>query len=138
MTATIMVASAAGLVGMALQGASRVTKNAKQPVIRISKGRFAPEKYVEVKRLIDESAAPLAPAIQELGGLLYYHAAVDANTNTVVNVSIWETQQAAKQMDTLAPMLAQRPILEAAGVQFDKIANYEAAWKIEGPWAFQK
>lgn len=57
------------------------------------------------------------------------HAAVDADTNTVVNVSIWESEAAAKQMDTLALMLAQRPILEAAGVQFDKIANYEAAWK---------
>jgi hypothetical protein len=41
-------------------------------------------------------------------------------------------------MDTLAPMLAQRPILEAAGVQFDKIANYEPAWKLEGVWSFGK
>jgi hypothetical protein len=32
----------------------------------------------------------------------------------------------------------ERPTLEAVGVQFDKIANYEAEWKIEGPWAFQK
>jgi quinol monooxygenase YgiN len=134
----IAVASAAGLVGMALQAASRVTKNAKQPIVRVSKGRFAPEKYAEIKRLIDESAAPLVPAIERLAGLLYYHAAVDASTNTVVNISTWESEQAAKQMDTLAPMLAQRPILEAAGVQFDKIANYEAAWKIEGPWAFPK
>jgi hypothetical protein len=35
-------------------------------------------------------------------------------------------------MDTLAPMLAQRPILETAGVHFDQIANYEPLWKIEG------
>jgi hypothetical protein len=34
-------------------------------------------------------------------------------------------------MDTLAEMLAQRPILEAAGVGFDKIATYEAAWSID-------
>jgi hypothetical protein len=31
-------------------------------------------------------------------------------------------------MNTLAPMLAQRPVLEAAGVVFDKIANYEPVW----------
>lgn len=37
---------------------------------------------------------------------------------------------AAKQMDTLAPMLAQRPILEAAGVRFDRIANYESLWTV--------
>jgi hypothetical protein len=70
-----------------------------------------------------------------LEGLLYYHAGVDASTSTVVNVSIWETEQAARQMELLAPMLAQRPILEAAGVQFGKIANYEPAWKIEGRWS---
>jgi hypothetical protein len=34
-------------------------------------------------------------------------------------------------MDTLAPMLAQRPILEQAGVQFDRIANYEPLWTIQ-------
>jgi len=67
--------------------------------------------------------------------LLYYHAGVDSATNTVVNVSIWETEQAAKEMDTLAPMLAQRQILESAGVQFDKIANYEPLWKITGVWS---
>jgi hypothetical protein len=39
-------------------------------------------------------------------------------------------------MDTLAPMLAQRPILEAAGVQFDKIANFEPTWTLEGRWSF--
>jgi hypothetical protein len=114
----------------------RLKKNATQPVVRISKGHFAPEKYDEVKRLIAESAIPLGPAIQALEGLLYYHVGLDASTNTVVNVSIWETEQAARQMDTLAPMLAQRPVLEAAGVQFDKIANYEPTWKLEGSWSF--
>jgi hypothetical protein len=105
-------------------------------VVRISKGHFAPEKYDEVMRLIAESAIPLGLAIQALEGLLYYHAGLDATTNTVVNVSIWETEQAARQMDTLAPMLAQRPILEAAGVQFDKIANFEPTWTLEGRWSF--
>ncbi len=99
-------------------------------IVRISKGRFAPERFEEVDRLIRESAVPLVPAIQALRGLVYYHAAVDAETNTVVNVSVWQDLEAAKQMDTLAPMLAQRPILEAAGVQFDRIANYSGSWVI--------
>ena len=107
------------------------------PIVRVSRGRFAPEKFDEVKRLISESATPLIPAIRGLRGLLYYHAAVDAKTNTVVNVSIWEAEADAEQMDTLAAMLAQRPILEAAGVEFDKIANYEPAWKIDSGWAFE-
>jgi hypothetical protein len=53
-------------------------------------------------------------------------------TSTVVNVSVWTDLDAAKQMDTLGAMLAQRPILEHAGVVFDPIANYEPLWTI-GP-----
>ncbi len=101
------------------------------PIVRISKGRFAAENYRRVKNLIEQSAAPLVPALKALSGLRYYHAAVDPETSAVVNVSIWDSMEAAKQMDTLAPMLAQRPILEAAGVTFDKIANHEPLWKIE-------
>ncbi|HEV2653454.1 MAG TPA: hypothetical protein VGT82_00775, partial [Ktedonobacteraceae bacterium] len=71
------------------------------------------------------------PAIKQLRGLLYYHVAVDPITNTVVNVSIWTDLDAARQMDTLAPMLALRPGAERAGVQFDPIANYEPLWTIQ-------
>ncbi|HEU5227590.1 MAG TPA: hypothetical protein VFU49_07225 [Ktedonobacteraceae bacterium] len=100
------------------------------PVVRISKGRFASAQYDEVARLIQASADPLIPALKQLRGLLYYHAGVDPVTHTIINVSIWTDLDAAKQMDTLAPMLAQRPILEQAGVQFDAIANYEPLWTI--------
>lgn len=104
---------------------------ASYPVVRISKGRFASEQYEEVRRLIDESAKPLIPALKRLRGLIHYSAGVDPITNTVVNVSIWTDLAAAKQMDTLQEMLAQRPILEDAGVQFDAIANYEPLWAIQ-------
>lgn len=39
----------------------------------------------------------------------------------VVNASTCDSMEAAKQLDSLAPMLAQRPILESAGVTFDKV-----------------
>ena len=112
---------------------ARLTQGEARPVVRISKGHFAPGKYDEVERLIRDSANLLAPAIQSLQGLLYYHAGADRSTNTIVNVSIWESEQAARQIETLAPMLAQRPILEAAGVRFDEIANYTPMWKLEAP-----
>lgn len=105
-----------------------------QPIVRISRGRFAPEKFERVKELIDDSAKPLVPAIRGLRGLLYYHAAVDRETNTVLNISIWQDLADARQLDTLQAMLAQRPILEAAGVTFDRIVNYDPLWKIEGAW----
>lgn len=106
------------------------------PIVRISKGYFSAEKYPQVRKLIDDSAKVLVPALENLRGLLYYHAAVDEATSTVTNVSVWEGLDAARQMDTLQAMLAQRPILEAAGVTFDRIANYEPLWKIEKAWRF--
>jgi hypothetical protein len=33
-------------------------------------------------------------------------------------------------MDSLQPMLAQRPVLEAAGVTFETITNHETLWTI--------
>lgn len=119
-----------------MQEESRSGKSAKELVVRIARGHFPPEKYAEAERLLAESETPLAPALQALEGLLYYHAGLDATTNTLVNVSIWETEQAARQMDTLAPMLEQRAILEAAGMRFDKNANYKPLWALAGrsPW----
>ncbi|MDQ2715385.1 MAG: hypothetical protein M3Z08_10805 [Chloroflexota bacterium] len=104
---------------------------ATSPVVRISKGRFAPTQYAEIHRLTEESAKPLIPAIKRLRGLLYYSAGVDPVTNTFINISIWTDLAAAKQMDTLPEMLAERPIMEQAGVQFDAIANYESLWVIQ-------
>jgi hypothetical protein len=71
------------------------------------------------------------PALAQLDGLLSYDPGVDPITNTVVNVSVWHDLAAAKQMDRLAAMLAQRPILEKAGVVFDAIASYEPLWRME-------
>ncbi len=115
-----------------MQDESRSRKSAKQLVVRIARGHFSPEKYDEARRILAESAIPLGPAIKALEGLLYYHAGLDASTNTVVNVSLWETEQAARQMDTLAPMLAQRAIMEAAGVRFDMNTNYMPLWALVG------
>lgn len=113
-----------------------MTSNTRQPVVRISTGHFTSQQFDEVERLIRNSLASLGPPIRALDGLLYYHVGVDRATSTVVNVSIWETETAARQMDALAPMLAQRPIMAAAGVRFDPIVNYVPLWKIEAGWSF--
>lgn len=106
------------------------------PIVRVSKGHFSAENYSKVRKLIDDSAKVLVPALENLRGLLYYHAAVDEATSTVMNVSVWEDLDAARQLDTVQAMLSQRPPLEAAGVTFERIANYEPLWKIEKAWRF--
>ena len=101
------------------------------PIVRISRGHFLPERYDEVRQFAEAAAESLIPAIKPLRGLIYYHAGVDPVINTIVNVSIWTDLDAARQMDTLAPMLALRPLAEQVGVQFGPIANYEPLWTIQ-------
>jgi hypothetical protein len=55
---------------------------------------------------------------------------IDRAHGCLTNVSVWESLEHAHQMDALAAMLAQRPILEAAGIRFEPITNHEALWTI--------
>lgn len=48
----------------------------------------------------------------------------------MVNVSVWTGLAEAKQMDSLAPMSAQRAVFEELGVRFDPIRNYPTLWTI--------
>ena len=101
------------------------------PVVRISKGRFDTTNRAVAERLLAESEKALREAITPLPGLLHYYVGIDRVRGYLTNVSIWDSLEAAHQMDTLAPMLAQRPILEAAGVAFEVITNHETLWTIQ-------
>jgi hypothetical protein len=99
------------------------------PVVRISRGSFEPQHYATVRRMLETSKETLIPAVRRLNGLLSYHAGIDAESNTMVNVSVWESLADAKQMESLAPMLALAKEFIAAGVRFERpIVNYETLW----------
>jgi hypothetical protein len=100
------------------------------PVVRISKGSVARDRLADAERSLLESEAVLREPLQELNGLLHYYAGIDRELGYVTNVSVWETLEDAHQMDSLQPMLAQRPLLEAAGVSFETITNHEMLWAI--------
>ena len=99
-------------------------------VVRISKGRFDSSRAGDLRKLLDESEVALRDALTALPGLIHYYVGIDEELGYLTNVSLWETAEHAHQMDTLAPMLAQRPILEAAGVDFEPITNHETLWTI--------
>ncbi len=99
-------------------------------VVRLSRGSFTPEKAGEVRSKLDAGRASLEPALRQLRGLLHYYVAVDEQASTMVNVSVWTGLAEAKQMDTLAPMLAQRAVFEALGVRLDPIRSYPTLWTI--------
>lgn len=101
------------------------------PVVRISRGSFDPSLYEKVKERLTTSQQPLIPAIKQLNGLLHYYAGIEAGSNTMINVSVWQTLADAQQMDTLAPMLALAKEFTALGVKFERpIINYETVWEI--------
>jgi hypothetical protein len=101
------------------------------PIVRISRGSFKPEDYEKIKARLDESQQRLVPAIRKLSGCMHYWAGIDRTMNTMVNVSVWQSLADAKQMDTLAPMLALAGEFVKLGVVFERpITNYETLWQI--------
>jgi hypothetical protein len=101
-----------------------------EPVVRISQGFFEPQLFGSVEAKLREGNATLEPALRALRGLLHYYVSVDATSNSMVNVSVWDSLTAAKQMETLREMLAQRDIFVGLGVKFQPIRNYSGLWSI--------
>jgi hypothetical protein len=101
------------------------------PVIRLSRASFDSLLFAEVHNRLDEARTTLVPAIKSLRGCLHFWAGVDAVSNTMINVSVWATLEDAKQMDTLAPMLALGTQFTKLGVKFERpIVNYGSLWEI--------
>jgi hypothetical protein len=99
-------------------------------VVRISKGSFDPAQGDAIEGLLAESERALRTPLEALAGLVHYYVGIDREHGYLTNVSVWDSLAHARQMDTLQPMLAQRPILEAAGVVFDIITNHTTLWTI--------
>ena len=101
-----------------------------EPVVRISQGFFDPVDAPKVSARLSEGRRELEPVLMALPGLLHYYVSIDADSNSMVNVSIWESLKAAQQMDTLPEMLAQRDVFMNLGVKFQPIRNYAGLWAI--------
>jgi hypothetical protein len=101
------------------------------PVVRVSRGSFPAEKYSMVRDSLEHAQSSLVPAIKALRGCLHFWVGADPVANTMVNISVWATLDDAKQMDTLAPMLALATEFVSMGVQFERpITNYQSLWEI--------
>jgi hypothetical protein len=99
-------------------------------IVRISKGSFPPERSADAERALAASEAALRVALAAMPGLLHYYVGIDRAVGQLTNVSVWDTLEHAQAMSSLQEMLAQRPVLEAAGVTFESITNHETLWTI--------
>jgi hypothetical protein len=99
-------------------------------VVRISKGSFAHDRLADVEAALAHSEGALRAVLELMPGLVHYYVAIDRDEGQVTNVSVWDAVEHAHAMNELPEMLAQRPVLEGAGVTFETITNHETLWTI--------
>lgn len=103
-------------------------------VVRVSRVTFDPSLYGEVAVADKKVAQYLIPAITQLPGLLHWYSGVSPE-GSFVQVSIWDSEEHAKQMDRLKEMVVDaRGDMTAVGVVFTPdhatIVNYPVSWTI--------
>ncbi|MGC1412861.1 MAG: hypothetical protein WA864_28430 [Acetobacteraceae bacterium] len=102
------------------------------PVIRISIGKFDPDRAAVVEAKLMESRARLESGVRGMRGNLAYYAGVDRINYAMHNVSIWKSVDDANQMATFAPMLQLAVEFTALGVRFERpILNFETLWQFD-------
>lgn len=99
-------------------------------VVRVSHATFDPARYPEVEQMTRDSGEYLKPAIGRLPGLLDYYATC-LPAGTMFHVSVWESEAAARQMESLKEMVVDaRQAAEAVGVTFVPIVNCPVLWTL--------
>lgn len=99
------------------------------PVLRISRAKFDAKDFEKFRTMLIESQARLEPALRKLPGLIRFYAGIDAETNTMINVSEWQSLAEAKALDALPEMLAEAKSFIAAGISFERPqTNYIGLW----------
>ena len=99
-------------------------------VIRVSRGSFDPGRFAEVDAVNKKVSEYLIPAIGQLPGLIHWYAGVSPE-GSIVNVSVWDSDEHAARMGQLTEMTeTARGEMEAVGVAFIPIVDYPISWTI--------
>lgn len=99
-------------------------------VVRVSRGKFDPGRLEEVQEMVVATGSYLTPAIRRLPGLISYFAGASPD-GSMVNVSVWDSDEHAAQMGSLTEMMVDaRRDAAAVGVEFVDVVNYPIAWTI--------
>src|ERR1700685_2750483 len=99
-------------------------------VVRVSRGRFDPGRLAPRDHVNTKVSEYLIPAIGRLPGLIHWYAGVSPE-GSIVNVSVWDSDEHAAQMGRLKEMTVDaRGEMEAVGVAFTPIINHPVNWTI--------
>jgi hypothetical protein len=97
-------------------------------VVRISRASFDPIRFAEVDAMSKKTSEYIIPAIRRLAGLIHFYAGVSPK-GSIVQVSVWDSDEHAAQLDRLKEMVVDgRRDMEAVGVTFTPIFNYPIDW----------
>jgi hypothetical protein len=98
--------------------------------VRVSRATFDPSRFAEVDAMNKQTSEYLIPAIKRLPGLIHFYAGVSPE-GSAVQISVWDTDEHARQLDHLTEMTVDaRGEAEAVGVAFTPIVNYPVGWSI--------
>jgi hypothetical protein len=107
---------------------------ASRPVVRVSIARCPPDRFIALRDMMKAAEAALVPGIKAMAGCHAYFAGADEATSSLTNVSIWDSRQAAEQMDDFAPMLELGRRFVEMGATFERpIMNHDVLWDINAP-----
>ena len=97
-------------------------------VVRVSRASYDSSRFAEVDAASKKTSEYIIPAIRRLPGLLHFYAGVSPK-GSIVQVSVWDTDEHAAQLDRLKEMVVDgRRDMEAVGVTFTPIFNYPIDW----------
>lgn len=97
-------------------------------VVRVSRAGYDPSRFAEVDAASKKTAVYIIPAVRRLPGLIHFYSGVSPK-GSIVQVSVWDTEEHAAQLDTLKEMVVDgRRDMEAVGVTFTPIFNYPIDW----------
>ena len=97
-------------------------------VVRISRATFEPVRYPEVEAASKKTSRYIIPAVRRLPGLLHFYSGISPK-GEIVQVSVWDTDEHAAQLNTLKEMVVDgRRDMEAVGVTFTPIFHYPIDW----------
>src|ERR1700734_821347 len=100
-------------------------------VVRVALLSFDPTLITPVDALNTKQAGYLIPAIEQLPGLIHWYAGVSPD-GTMAAISVWDSEDHAKQMDHLKEMVvpARGEVAALVGAYTGSIVNYPISWNI--------
>jgi hypothetical protein len=100
------------------------------PVIRVSIVRCDATKFALLRRMMLDAEAALRPGIEAMPGLLAFYAGADEENLSLIQTSVWDTLEHARQLDTFQPMLDAGKRFVDEGARFERpIMNYASLWR---------